>query len=196
MIYRNQQPEPHAGPDGPGRLIHKMELTIPNACSCGGTVMIREDAYGVEFQTCLSCGHSSHETSNMSADPRNALPIGTLDGLESFGWPELDDGIRHFVCVLRSQGIETFESCQGGKGHCYAEPTIAFHGDQAEGPRAVAVALTYGLPVVGLRRTWEVRSGEMIGPQWEVTFQMKADDWIKHATDRSRSVQTSFHDHA
>jgi hypothetical protein len=28
----------------------------------------------------------------------------------------LDPGIRHFVLILRSQGIETCQSCQGGPG--------------------------------------------------------------------------------
>ena len=30
-------------------------------------------------------------------------------------------------------GIETFESCPGGPGHAYAEPTVRFYGDRSEG---------------------------------------------------------------
>jgi hypothetical protein len=42
--------------------------------------------------------------------------------------PPLDTAIERAVRILREGGIETFESCQGGKGHSYAEPAIRFHG--------------------------------------------------------------------
>jgi hypothetical protein len=42
--------------------------------------------------------------------------------------PPLDEGIREFVVILIANGVETFESCEGGRGHCYAEPTIRFRG--------------------------------------------------------------------
>lgn len=54
------------------------------------------------------------------------------------------------VNVLTSAGIETFESCEGGAGHAYPEPTVRFHGHRAEGFRALAVALEYGPPSEGL----------------------------------------------
>lgn len=38
----------------------------------------------------------------------------------------LDPGIAEAVKILNRFGIETFESCQGGKGHSYPEPTFAF----------------------------------------------------------------------
>jgi hypothetical protein len=128
----------------------------------------------------------------MMKDPHNKLPIGTLDGIESYGWPELDDGIRHYVCILRSQGIETYESCQGGAGHCYPEPTVAFHGGKAEGMRAVAAALTYGLPVAELRRIWSVIDGELDGPQWAMTFRIRADVWQKQEDDRAVAVHKAM----
>jgi hypothetical protein len=34
----------------------------------------------------------------------------------------LDPGIAEYVRVLLAQGVETFESCQGGPGHAYTEP--------------------------------------------------------------------------
>lgn len=49
---------------------------------------------------------------------------------------ELDAGIRRAVLVLRSAGIETFESCQGGPGHAFPDPTVKFHGSAWEGYRA------------------------------------------------------------
>ena len=44
----------------------------------------------------------------------------------------LDSGIRDAVRILAEAGVETFESCQGGEGHAYAEPTVRFHGDRDE----------------------------------------------------------------
>jgi hypothetical protein len=117
-------------------------------------------------------------------DPHNKLLIGTLDGLDAFGWPELDEGIRHYVCVLRSQGIETCQSCEGGHGHSYPEPTIEFHGGPAEGPRAVAVALCYGLPIAELRRVWSITDGEMTGPLWAMTFYRKSGTHQKMVAER------------
>ncbi|WP_265516416.1 hypothetical protein [Nitratireductor luteus] len=60
---------------------------------------------------------------------------------------QLDAKIAPYVEVLRSAGIETFESCEGGDGHAYPEPTIRFYGDRSEGYRALAVAMQNGLPV-------------------------------------------------
>lgn len=97
----------------------------------------------------------------------------------------LDPGIRHFVLVLRSQGVETCQSCQGGPGHCYLEPTIEFRGDQSAGPKAVAAALAYDLPVAALRREWEVRNGEMHGPIWAITFRRQADLWLEQEKVRN-----------
>ena len=84
--------------------------------------------------------------------------------------PPLDPGIAKAVHALRDGGVETFESCEGGEGHAYPEPTVRFHGDQSEGFRALAVALQAGLRVTGLRRIWVVRGGEPHGPYWEMTF--------------------------
>ena len=45
----------------------------------------------------------------------------------------LDKGIKKYVEILRSEGIETYESCEGGAGHAYFEPTICFYGQIGEG---------------------------------------------------------------
>lgn len=59
----------------------------------------------------------------------------------------LDIGIARAVHVLREAGIETFESCEGGNGHAYAEPTVRFHGVRSEGWKALAAAQVMRLPV-------------------------------------------------
>lgn len=84
--------------------------------------------------------------------------------------PPLDEGIKQAVQVLVNAGVETFESCQGGKGHSYAEPTVRFYGGKAEGFKALAVALQAGLKVGDLRRVWPVLDDEPTGPWWELTF--------------------------
>ncbi len=84
--------------------------------------------------------------------------------------PPLDRGIAKAVVALRGCGVETFESCEGGEGHAYPVPTIRFHGNKAEGPRAFAALTNEGFPVAELRRTWLIEDGELTGPYWEVTF--------------------------
>ena len=82
----------------------------------------------------------------------------------------LDRWISFAVKVLSDGGIETYESCEGGKGHAFPEPTIRFHGNQSEGFRAYAVAVGNGLPVFSLRRFWSTIDGELTGPSWEMVF--------------------------
>ena len=86
----------------------------------------------------------------------------------------LDKGIMRFVNILRENGIETFESCEGGNGHCMPEPTVCFHGGQAEGYRGLSIALQNGLPALSLRRVWYIIDGEATGPSWELTFREKS----------------------
>lgn len=82
----------------------------------------------------------------------------------------LDAGIRNAVLKLRAAGVETFESCQGGEGHAYPEPTVRFHGEHLEGFRALVAARQSGLRVMELRRVWTVLDDEPTGPYWDLTF--------------------------
>src|SRR5664279_3481759 len=87
---------------------------------------------------------------------------------------QIDPGIRQAVKWLQKNGIETCESCEGGPGHAYPEPTVAFYGAPEAGWRAVAVCLAYGLPVMSLRRVWDVlEANEPTGPHWEITFRRR-----------------------
>lgn len=87
----------------------------------------------------------------------------------------LDNGIERAVLILRDGGVETFESCEGGEGHAFLEPTVRFHGHRSEGLRALSVALQAGLQVLELRRVWPVLDGEVTGPCWELTFAPNMD---------------------
>jgi hypothetical protein len=69
--------------------------------------------------------------------------------------PELDAGIAPYVDALRAEGVETFESCEGGDGHAYTEPTVRFAGERDEGFRALAVALHH---------RFRFRPSDAIGP--------------------------------
>ena len=86
---------------------------------------------------------------------------------------KLDPGIRRIVEILVDNGIETFESCEGGRGHSYPEPTVCFHGQQSEGFKALAIAFQNGLRVSELRRYYSIEDGEPVGPKWAMTFILK-----------------------
>lgn len=85
-------------------------------------------------------------------------------------WGKLDKGIRRAVEILDAGGVETFESCEGGAGHSFFEPTIRFYGNQAAGFHALAVAINHGMKVSELRRYWYMDGEEPHGPYWEMTF--------------------------
>src|ERR1017187_3449656 len=85
-------------------------------------------------------------------------------------WSKIDSGIKHELKILCDNGIETTESCQGGQGHPFPEPTIRFCGGRAAGFKAIQVAITFGLKVSDLRRVWHMQEGELTGPEWEMTF--------------------------
>lgn len=82
----------------------------------------------------------------------------------------LDPGVERYVNVLLDNGVETYESCQGGAGHSSPYPVVRFHGNRAEGLRAVAIAQAYGLPIFALHRVWRVENGDLTGPNWEMEF--------------------------
>lgn len=105
-----------------------------------------------------------------------AMSMGLSPALAAF-IPEadmpLDEGIRRYVAILRSGGVETFESCEGGPGHAMPEPTIRFHGTRAAGFHALSVAMDHGLPVLALKLSWPINDGLPNGPWWEMTFSTK-----------------------
>src|SRR5438105_1615594 len=84
--------------------------------------------------------------------------------------PPLDPGIAQAVKILREGGIETCESCEGGVGHAFPDPTVVFHGQQPEGFRGFAWATQHGLKIRELRRVWQVIDGELHGPYWELVL--------------------------
>lgn len=93
-----------------------------------------------------------------------------LDQFEAGLDMSLDAGIRDYVLALRSGGIETFESCQGGDGHAFTEPTVRFYGGMGEGFKAFGIARERGLPVFKVRLSYTAQEGMLHGPTWEMVF--------------------------
>jgi hypothetical protein len=89
----------------------------------------------------------------------------------------LDPGIVRIVQALSDEGVETFESCEGGKGHAFPEPTIRFGvGRPEEGWHALSVSLMLGFPVLALRLVWDIEHHHTpTGPLWEIVFTQKFD---------------------
>lgn len=88
----------------------------------------------------------------------------------------LDVGIRFAVRVLHAEGIETAQSCQGGKGHSYQEPTVDL---PAGGPRDAAgfgtlpTLVQHGLDPVDLAIVWSLDANGMPYQRiWRITFRV------------------------
>jgi hypothetical protein len=103
--------------------------------------------------------------------------------LKTLVWPEksyqsLDRGIRFAVRVLHAAGFETCQSCQGGKGHAYSEPTVDLRAeaDDARGFGALAALRTYGLPIAEVAIVWPVQNGFPYEKLWRVTFSKTMED--------------------
>ncbi len=83
----------------------------------------------------------------------------------------LESGIKEYVLFLRANGVETFESCEGGPGHSFPEPTIRFYGDKYEGIKATYLCLANEVPLCQIRRTITVNQDkEVSSPFWEAVF--------------------------
>lgn len=101
---------------------------------------------------------------------RSAAPA--VEGAGEYS-PPLDKGIERYVRVLAEAGVETYESCEGGAGHSYPEPTVRFHGGAGAAFHALATAIDHGLPAAHLRQAWDMIDGAPTGPHWELAFWRK-----------------------
>jgi hypothetical protein len=88
----------------------------------------------------------------------------------AFALDHLDRWMRYAVLVLHRGGIRTYESCQGGHGHAFPEPTVRFEGDREDAFRAVTLARSCGLPAHHLRQFWRLNEEGAESPAWELTF--------------------------
>ena len=98
----------------------------------------------------------------MADDP---LALEPIEGLE-----DLDPEIAEIVNKLRSWGVPTFESCQGGPGHCRQYGFVRFQGSVGEALRYLGIVLDHKWIVMELRQVWDISDGHPDGPYWELTF--------------------------
>lgn len=89
----------------------------------------------------------------------------------------LDKLIEPVVILLNKYGFKTFESCQGGKGHCFDSPTVRFEGSEFDLIRAYELCDLHNINVHEAKRTYrktdvyqDVTSGSSIGEIWEPPF--------------------------
>jgi len=100
----------------------------------------------------------------------------------------LDRWISYAVKVLRDGGVQTYESCEGGKGHSCVEPTVRFHGKAGEGFRALNIAQQFSLPIRSLRRIRTTDFSEPNRTDWELTFHSSAMTSCQREAERSRLI--------
>lgn len=89
----------------------------------------------------------------------------------------LDEGIREAVVVLNKYGFKTFESCEGGNGHCYDVPTVRFLGNEFALVRAYELCRIHRMNVCEAKRVYrktsvysDVTNGLAIGENWDRPF--------------------------
>lgn len=92
---------------------------------------------------------------------------------------QIDPKILPAVEVLNNHGFKTFESCEGGKGHCYPEPTIRFEGNEYDAMRAYEICQLYCFPVHEVKRVFRktplynndnTPDVHLMGEVWEQPF--------------------------
>jgi hypothetical protein len=92
----------------------------------------------------------------------------------------LDEGIRYYVDVLEKEGIETCQSCQGGPGHCYEQPTVDFYAHNVGAIYKVAsIATTYGLPWCDIYLAWSNQDHLMNGPSGRIVFRIDSAEFLR-----------------
>ena len=86
----------------------------------------------------------------------------------------IDDGIMPAVHIMWDNGFDTFESCEGGEGHAYFEPTIRFLGTEFDLIRAYEVWTANGLIVGEVKRVYrkctsiyDKEGKRILGHGWE-----------------------------
>jgi hypothetical protein len=92
--------------------------------------------------------------------------------MDGYDVNKLDEGIKEAVIILNKHGFKTFESCQGGKGHSFPEPTILFEGSEFDLIRAFETCQLYKLCVFEARRVFTKTSiykngNKYMGEVWD-----------------------------
>lgn len=88
----------------------------------------------------------------VSPNPYGSIKKLTKGDLEILS--AVDEVIRPAVKIMREHSFSTFESCQGGKGHPFTEPTIRFNGTEFDLITAYELCYHYKLNVTCVRRVY------------------------------------------
>lgn len=67
---------------------------------------------------------------------------------------QIDESIKPIVDILIQHGFKTFESCSGGQGHAFYEPTIRFKGNEFDLIRAYEICMMYGFQPLEVKRVY------------------------------------------
>lgn len=107
----------------------------------------------------------------------------------------LDAGIQGAVVLLCKAGIETVQSCEGGEGHSYPEPTVDFVGGKGTGMYALSVCIDHNLPVKELSRVWQMDdNNEIVEVLWRIVFVEKV--YLHNVYVESPAEQKATHEKA
>ena len=91
----------------------------------------------------------------------------------------IDEKILPAVRILNEHGFKTFESCEGGEGHVFNQPTIRFEGSEFDLIRAFEICQLYRLPVYEVKRVYRKTAiykdedslhPHLLGEVWETPF--------------------------
>lgn len=91
----------------------------------------------------------------------------------------IDALILPAVEILNEYGFKTFESCQGGNGHAFLEPTVRFEGNEFDLIRACEICACNGLAISEGRRIFRrtpvykddnTPNVHQIGETWDTPF--------------------------
>lgn len=84
-----------------------------------------------------------------------------------------DELIRPAVKIMLEHGFLTSESCQGGKGHSFPEPTICFEGTEFDLIIAYELCTHYKLNVSSVRRIY------VKNPVYNKNLDEITENWIR-----------------
>ena len=103
-------------------------------------------------------------------------------------YESLDAGIRGAVLLLNSFGFKTYESCEGGIGHCVQDAFVSFEGDEYDLLRAFEICRLHGLNVHEALRVFsrtdycknnDSINGKFIGETWDKPYNRLV--FLKHS---------------
>jgi hypothetical protein len=91
----------------------------------------------------------------------------------------VDNGIRPAVEILNRHGFKTFESCEGGNDHAFADAVVRFEGNEFDLLRAYEICECYRLCVNECKRVYRkidvykkdnISDEISIGKSWDKPF--------------------------